>query len=104
MIQAADVAHRVRIVDGAGATVGLVPSEAVSADAAVPAGPEGRLVVLAERADPGWSAWLDGRRLTSTTSGWAQAFTLPAQGGQFSLRYEAPWAVWAESPRPSSSA
>ncbi|BCW66219.1 hypothetical protein NicSoilB4_09820 [Arthrobacter sp. NicSoilB4] len=95
VIQAADVAHRVRIVDGAGATVGLVPSEAVSADAAVPAGPEGRLVVLAERADPGWSAWIDGRRLTATTSGWAQAFTLPAQGGQFSLRYEAPWAVWA---------
>ncbi|MET1064034.1 MAG: glycosyltransferase family 2 protein [Arthrobacter sp.] len=95
VVQAADVAHRVRIVDGAGATVGLVPAQAVSADAAVPAGPEGRLVVLAERADPGWSAWLDGRRLTATTSGWAQAFTLPAQGGQLSLRYEAPLAVWA---------
>lgn len=95
VLQAADVAHRVRIVDGAGATVGLVPSRTVSADAAVPAGPDGRLVVLAERADPGWSAWLDGRRLTSTTSGWAQAFTLPPQGGQLSVRYEAPWAVWA---------
>lgn len=95
VIQAADVAHRVRIVDGAGSTVGLVPSGAVSADAAVPAGPEGRLVVLAERADPGWSAWLDGRRLTATTSGWAQAFTLPATGGQLSLRYEAHWAIWA---------
>lgn len=94
VIQAADVAQRVRIVDGAGATVGLVPSQAVSADAAVPAGPEGRLVVLAERADPGWSAWLDGRRLTATTSGWAQAFTLPAEGGRLSLRYEAHWAVW----------
>ncbi|MGP4032554.1 glycosyltransferase [Pseudarthrobacter sp. 1C304] len=95
VLQAADVAHRVRIVDGAGATVGLVPSRTVSADAPVPAGPDGRLVMLAERADPGWSAWLDGRRLTSTTSGWAQAFTLPPQGGQLSLRYEAPWAVWA---------
>ncbi|MDP9981570.1 GT2 family glycosyltransferase [Pseudarthrobacter oxydans] len=95
VIAAADIAHRVRIVDGAGATVGLVPSRTVSADAAVPDGPEGRLVVLAERADPGWSAWLDGRRLTATTSGWAQAFTLPAEGGQFSLRYEAPWAIWA---------
>ncbi|MHA7222314.1 glycosyltransferase family 2 protein [Arthrobacter sp. RHLT1-20] len=95
VIKAADVAHRVRIVDGAGATVGLVPSDAVSADTAVPAGPEGRLVVLAERADPGWSAWLDGRRLTATSSDWAQAFTLPAQGGQLSLRYESPWALWA---------
>ncbi|MEC5182225.1 glycosyltransferase [Arthrobacter sp. CG_A4] len=95
VIKAADVAHRVRIVDGGGSTVGLVPSGAVSADTAVPAGPEGRLVVLAERADPGWSAWLDGRRLTATSSDWAQAFTLPAQGGQLSLRYESPWALWA---------
>lgn len=95
VIDAADVAHRVRIVDGAGAAIGLLPAEAVSADVAVQAGPEGRLVVLAERADPGWSAWLDGRRLTATTSGWAQAFTLPAEGGQLSIRYEAPWAFWA---------
>ena len=65
----------------------------VSAAGTVPAGPEGRLVVLADRADPGWSAWLDGRRLTSTTSGWSQAFTLPAQGGQLSIRYETPWAA-----------
>jgi GT2 family glycosyltransferase len=88
-----DVAHRVRVVDGSGAAIGLLPSEEVAAAGTVPAGPEGRLVVLAERADPGWSAWLDGRRLTSTTSGWSQAFTLPAQGGQLSIRYEAPWAV-----------
>lgn len=92
-VKASDVAHRVRVVDGAGATIGLLPSEDFSAAGTVPAGPEGRLVVLADRADPGWSAWLDGRRLTSTTSGWAQAFTLPAQGGQLSIRYEAPWAV-----------
>ena len=67
-IKASDVAHRVRVVDVAGAAVDLLPSEEVSAAGTVPAGPEGRLVVLAERADPGWSAWLDGRRLTSTTS------------------------------------
>ena len=95
VIEASDVAHRVRIVDGAGVAIGLLPSEAVSAGAPVPAGPEGRLVVLAERADPGWTAWLDGRRLTATTSGWAQAFTLSAEGGQLSIRYEAPWALWA---------
>jgi GT2 family glycosyltransferase len=96
-IKASDVAHRVRVVDGTGATVGLLSAEEVSAAGTVPAGPEGRLVVLADRADPGWSAWLDGRRLTSTTSGWAQAFTLPAQGGQLSIRYEAPWAVLIET-------
>jgi GT2 family glycosyltransferase len=94
-IKAADVAHRVRIVDAGGATIGLLPSGLDTVDADVPEGTEGRLVVLAERADPGWTAWMDGRRLTATTSGWAQAFTLPAQGGHLTIRYENPWAVFA---------
>lgn len=94
VLQASDVAHRVRIVDASGAAIGLVPSGYTDVDAPVGAGPEGRLLVLAERADPGWSAWIDGRRLTATTSGWAQAFTLPASGGQLTIRYENPWALW----------
>jgi GT2 family glycosyltransferase len=94
VIKAADIAHRVRIVDGAGSAIGLLPSGLDRVDAAVPEGPEGRLVVLAERADPGWAAWIDGRRLTSTTSGWAQAFTLPAEAGQLTIRYENLWTVW----------
>ncbi|MET3720312.1 GT2 family glycosyltransferase [Arthrobacter sp. UYEF21] len=94
-LQPADVAHRVRIVDPAGATVALVPSKYDNVDTAVAEGPEGRLVVLAERADPGWSAWFDGRRLTATTSGSAQAFTLPASAGQLTIRYDAPWALWS---------
>ncbi|UTT70745.1 glycosyltransferase [Arthrobacter sp. DNA4] len=93
-LQAADVAHRVRIVDAGGSATALVASGTDDVDAAVPGGPEGRLAVLAERADPGWSAWLDGRKLTSTTSGWAQAFTLPATG-QLTVRYENPWSFWA---------
>ncbi|MBT2565593.1 glycosyltransferase family 2 protein [Arthrobacter sp. ISL-85] len=93
--QAADVAHRVRIVDAGGTATALVASGTDDVDAAVPAGPEGRLVVLAERADPGWSAWFDGRKLTSTTSGWSQAFTLPASAGQLTVRYENPWSFWA---------
>lgn len=94
ILQGADVAHRVRVVDADGSAIALVPSGYDDVDAAVPEGPEGRLVVLAERADPGWSAWLDGRRLTSTTSGWSQAFTLPASAGQLTVRYENPWALW----------
>jgi GT2 family glycosyltransferase len=93
-LQPADITHRVRIVDGNGAAIGLVPSGYDDVDAAVPAGPEGRLVVLAERADPGWTAWLDGRKLTATTSGWSQAFTLPPLAGHLTVRYENPWAVW----------
>ncbi|WP_461174328.1 glycosyltransferase [Arthrobacter sp. Z1-9] len=94
-LEAADVAHRVRVVDADGAAIALVPSGYDDVDAAVPEGPEGRLAVLAERADPGWSAWLDGRRLTATTSGWSQAFTLPASGGHLTVRYENPWALWS---------
>ncbi|MEV7998983.1 glycosyltransferase family 2 protein [Pseudarthrobacter oxydans] len=93
-LQAADIAHRVRIVDGSGAAIGLVPSGYSDVDAPVSAGPEGRLVVLAERADAGWTAWLDGRKLTATASGWSQAFTLPATGGQLTIRYDNPWAPW----------
>lgn len=94
VLQPADVAHRVRIVDGKGATISLLPSGLTNVETAVPKGPEGRLLVLAERADPGWTAWHDGRRLTSTTSGWSQAFTLPTQAGQVTVRYESPWAPW----------
>jgi hypothetical protein len=94
-LQSADITHRVRIVDGEGAATTLVPSAPQGVDAPVAKGPEGRLVVLAERADPGWSAWLDGRKLTSTTSGWSQAFTLPPSGGQLTISYQNPWAVWS---------
>lgn len=95
VLQPADVAHRVRIVDGTGATVALVPSKYDDVDTAVAAGPEGRLVVLAERADPGWSAWFDGRKITTTTFGSAQAFTLPPSAGQLTIRYDAPWVLWS---------
>ncbi|MFJ6028326.1 glycosyltransferase [Pseudarthrobacter sp. NPDC092424] len=94
-LQPADITHRVRIVDAEGAAIALVPSAPQSVDAPVETGPEGRLVVLAERADPGWSAWLDGRKLTATTSGWSQAFTLPPSGGQLTIRYQNPWAAWS---------
>lgn len=94
VLQPADVAHRARIVDGKGATTNLLPSGLTGVDTDVPKGPEGRLLVLAERADAGWTAWLDGRKLTSTTSGWSQAFTLPSKAGHVTVRYESPWALW----------
>ena len=87
--------NRVRIVDAKGATINLLPSGLTGVETAVPKGPEGRLLVLSERADPGWTAWLNGRKLTSTTSGWSQAFTLPPQAGEVTVRYENPWALWA---------
>ncbi|WP_281451427.1 glycosyltransferase family 2 protein [Paenarthrobacter nitroguajacolicus] len=91
---AAETAHRVRIINGQGATVGTLPSDDVEVNTTVPSGDEGRKVVMAERSDPGWTAWVDGKQLKATTSGWSQAFDLPADGGELEIRYANPWAVW----------
>ncbi|MFG2501296.1 glycosyltransferase family 2 protein [Streptomyces sp. NPDC048441] len=57
----------------------------------IPAGEEGRTLRLADAADEGWTATLDGRPLTRTTlDGWAQGFELPASGGRLDVVYEAP--------------
>ncbi|MFE5911762.1 glycosyltransferase family 2 protein [Streptomyces wedmorensis] len=73
----------------------------VEAHTEVPAGPEGRVLRLADRAADGWTATLDGKELTRTTvDGWAQGFRLPAQGGRLDLTYDEPlthtaW-IWAQ--------
>ncbi|MFC5909387.1 family 2 glycosyl transferase, partial [Streptacidiphilus monticola] len=61
----------------------------VDVDATVPAGGTGRVLRLADQADPSWHATLNGKDLTPTTvDGWAQGFQLPAEGGKLSVRYE----------------
>ena len=73
---------RARVVGPTGATVATLPSRGSQVRARLAAGAAGRTLVLAERADPGWKAWLDGRRLTPVEhAGWDQAFALPAAGG-----------------------
>ncbi|WP_055591178.1 glycosyltransferase family 2 protein [Streptacidiphilus griseoplanus] len=63
-----------------------VPAGVRSISTTVPAGPAGRTLRLAERADSGWQATLDGKPLTPVTvDGWAQGFTLPASGGLLSV-------------------
>ncbi|HEU0131674.1 MAG TPA: glycosyltransferase family 2 protein [Mycobacteriales bacterium] len=55
----------------------------------VPAGADGRLLALSERADRGWVATLDGKPLRRVTVwGWAQGFELPANGGVLRLRHD----------------
>ncbi|MFF3645746.1 glycosyltransferase [Streptomyces sp. NPDC002564] len=64
-------------------------------------GAAGRVLRLADSADPGWTATLDGRPLTRTTvDGWAQGFELPATGGRLDVTFDAPlghtaW-LWAQ--------
>ncbi|RKT05020.1 GT2 family glycosyltransferase [Streptomyces sp. 3211.6] len=61
----------------------------VEAHAKVPAGEEGRTLRLADRADPGWKATLDGHPLTPVTlDGWAQGFELPRDGGRLDLVHQ----------------
>lgn len=56
-----------------------------------PAGGDSRLLVLAEARDGGWRAELGGVRLKPRTAwGWAQAWELPAAGGDVSISHHDP--------------
>ncbi|WP_194784477.1 glycosyltransferase [Actinomyces haliotis] len=104
---------RAALVTGAGASarstvVSTSGSSAGRVTADLPGAKDGvqRVLVLAERADDGWRATLDGRALTATTapgttSGtWRQAFTVPAEGGRLVLAHDDGWqhllapAIW----------
>ncbi|MFD5075985.1 glycosyltransferase [Streptomyces sp. NPDC058371] len=57
----------------------------------VPAGAAGRVLRIADSADEGWTATLDGQPLTRTTvDGWAQGFELPAAGGKLDVAFDDP--------------
>ncbi|MDJ0460350.1 glycosyltransferase [Streptomyces sp. H27-C3] len=66
-----------------------VASSRVEAHTKIPAGEAGRVLRIADAADEGWQATLDGRVLTKkTVDGWAQGFELPTEGGRLDLTYE----------------
>ncbi|MDD9206851.1 glycosyltransferase family 2 protein, partial [Georgenia sp. 10Sc9-8] len=87
----ADSVARARVLDIEGGWLADVPAGPVSVTAEVDAGPEGRILTLAERADAGWRAWADGAPLPSMTVGWRQGFELPADGGTVTVRYAPSW-------------
>ncbi|UWX98650.1 glycosyltransferase family 2 protein [Arthrobacter zhaoxinii] len=91
------VGARVRIVNADGSTAAAVPSRIEGVGTSIPAGAEGRRLVLAERADAGWQATLDGRPLTAADEEWAQAFELPAEGGELHVDYVSPASPWIEA-------
>lgn len=62
-------------------TAEAVPSQGSRVATRVAGADEARLLVLAERADPGWRATLDGRPLRAVGTDWRQAFEIPADGG-----------------------
>ncbi len=68
-----------------------VPAGPVEAHTEVPGGTDGRVLRIADAADEGWQATLDGKPLKPVTlDGWAQGFALPAAGGRLDLTHENP--------------
>ncbi|MGA5407440.1 glycosyltransferase [Streptomyces lavendulocolor] len=61
----------------------------VEAHTDIPSGGPGRVLRIADRADEGWQATIDGKPLKKTVvDGWAQGFELPAGGGRLDLTHE----------------
>jgi hypothetical protein len=90
MWQVAGAIGRVRVLGGDDGPV-IVPSSEVEATGTIPAGPADRLLVLAERADPGWRATFAGERLDAATiDDWSQAFALPTGAGQVEINHRGP--------------
>jgi hypothetical protein len=84
------VTGRVRLLDADGGAMEVVPSGRIEVDAAIDA-PGADVVALAEIADPGWQAAVDGEPLEATThSGDLQAFVLPDGPGRLEISYEHP--------------
>jgi hypothetical protein len=81
-----------RLVRGSAAQFGevlsAVPAAGITVDTTIGAGPADRLLVLAERSDPGWRAWLDGAPLRAVETGWRQAFEVGASGGHVVVDYQ----------------
>ncbi|GEA88648.1 glycosyltransferase [Cellulomonas cellasea] len=67
-----------------------VASNGNAVDTRVESGAGDRLLVLAERADPGWRATLDGRPLRAVTDGWRQTFELGDDGGRLVVAHRDP--------------
>jgi len=79
---------RVRVVDPAADPV-VVEAGQVTARGQVPTGGAERELVLADNADAGWSATLDGVELESrTVDGWAQGFALPTTAGTVEVTHQ----------------
>ncbi|MFJ9697670.1 glycosyltransferase [Kitasatospora sp. NPDC101183] len=89
------------VITAPGALPVVVASGARDLSTTVPAGPDGRVLRLAESAAPEWKATVDGTALEPTTvDGWAQGFKLPASGGKLSVTREGGFAhtgwIWAQ--------
>ncbi|MFE6971718.1 glycosyltransferase [Isoptericola sp. NPDC057653] len=70
--------------------VRTLPSDGTGASARLAQGGEERTLRIAESADPGWRATLDGRRLAAVDAGGTQAFAVGPEAGRVQVVYESP--------------
>ena len=87
---------RARVVQD-GATTALVASNTDgSITVQLPEGQHQRQLVLAERANPGFRAWVDGTELDAVAVDpeWVQAFELPETGGELVVEYAPTAGTW----------
>jgi hypothetical protein len=76
---------RLMLVQGAAVTP--LPAGRIGASVHIPPGTGARTLLLAEPADGGWRATLNGAELPGRRmDGWAQAYDIPGGGGHFELR------------------
>jgi GT2 family glycosyltransferase len=69
-----------------GSTVTPLPAGRINARMQFPPGTGSRTLLLAEPADGGWRATLNGREAKGrTVDGWAQGYAIPASGGEFEM-------------------
>ena len=71
-----------------------VPMQTGGIDTTLEAGEAGRVLILAERADPAWQATYDSVPLTRVETDWQQAFELPAHAGHVEVFYRPRWYPW----------
>lgn len=106
---ATDFTSRVRIITNGETTEFLPSHRAEVRNVNIEASSQPRQVVLAERADAGWKATLNGKPLTRVTVGpedgglagtgglqaqaWAQGFELGAEGGTLNISYSSPYKI-----------
>ena len=90
-------AARVRFVaDGAAASdrAFIVAAGQVEAASDLPAGAAAGRLLVADRADPGWRATLDGHGLRPATASGLQTFAVPSGGGAVALSHSPSASAW----------